>query len=259
MNLSSQSSRSRARVLLVGLGGLGCPAALVLARAGVGVLGLCDDDVVERTNLHRQILFGEDDVGSSKVDAAARAIDAIAGRAGGGSATPQLRLHRTRLLPHNALSIVREYDIVLEGADNFATKFLAADACALARVPVVHASAVRWVGTALAVGPGGAPCYRCLFEDVLPAGDAPNCADAGVMGPVVGLVAAAQVDLALSVLDGSPGGQLVTFDGRTDVLRRRTIARRPECPLCGVPGEDPRPARIERIDPARYVSPACAG
>jgi molybdopterin/thiamine biosynthesis adenylyltransferase len=261
VNPSSQSSRLRARVLLVGLGGLGCPAALVLARAGVGVIGLCDDDVVERTNLHRQILFGEDDVGSSKVDAAARAIDAIAGRAGGGSAPPpQLRLHRTRLLPHNALSIVRDYDVVLEGADNFATKFLAADACALARVPVVHASAVRWVGTALAVGAAGAPCYRCLFEDVLPAGDAPNCADAGVMGPVVGVVAAAQVDLALAVLDGSPAaGELVTFDGRSDVLRRRTIARRADCPLCGAAGEGPRRARIERIDPARYVSPACAG
>lgn len=248
--------RSRARVLLVGLGGLGCPAALVLARAGVGVLGLCDDDVVERSNLHRQILFGEADVGSSKVDAAARAIAAVAVAA---CSPPQLRLHRTRLLPRNALSIVREYDIVLEGADNFATKFLAADACALARVPVIHASAVRWVGTALAVGAGGAPCYRCLFEDVLPADDAPNCADAGVMGPVVGLVAAAQVDLALSVLDGSPGGQLVTFDGRTDVLRRRTIARRADCALCGAPGEGARRARIERIDPARYVSPACAG
>lgn len=248
--------RSRARVLLVGLGGLGCPAALVLARAGIGVLGLCDDDVVERSNLHRQILFGEADVGSSKVDAAARAIGAVAGAA---CTPPQLRLHRTRLLPRNALSIVREYDVVLEGADNFATKFLAADACALARVAVVHASAVRWVGTALAVGAGGEPCYRCLFEDVLPADDAPSCADAGVMGPVVGLVAAAQVDLALAVLDGSPGGQLVTFDGRTDVLRRRTIARRADCALCGSPGEGARRARIERIDPARYVSPACAG
>ena len=98
------------------------------------------------------------------------------------------------------------------------------------------------------------------FVDVLPAGDAPNCADAGVMGPVVGVVAAAQVDLALAVLDGSPAaGELVTFDGRSDVLRRRTIARRADCPLCGAAGEGPRRARIERIDPARYVSPACAG
>jgi molybdopterin/thiamine biosynthesis adenylyltransferase len=242
--------RSRARVLLVGLGGLGCPAALVLARAGVAVLGLCDDDAVERSNLHRQILFTERDVGTSKVEAAARAIGSLAAN----GHAPELRLHDTRLLPDNALAIVREYDVVLEGADNFATKFLAADACALAQVAVVHAAAVRWVGTALAVGPAGNPCYRCLFEDVLPAADATNCADAGVMGPVVGVVAAAQVDLAMSLLDGSEvEGQLVTFDGRTDVLRRRTISRRAACPLCG------GPARIERIDPARYVSPACAG
>lgn len=257
--------RGSARVLLVGLGGLGCPAALVLARAGIAVLGLCDDDAVECSNLHRQILFTETDVGTSKVDAAARAIGAVAGA----GRAPELRLHRTRLLPHNALAIVREYDVVLEGADNFATKFLAADACVLARVAVVHAAAVRWVGTALAVGPAGNPCYRCLFEDVLPADDAPNCADAGVMGPVVGVVAAAQVDLALSLLDGAAvEGQLVTFDGRTDVLRRRTISRRADCPLCGElegasgfsrPGSFGVPVRIERIDPERYVSPACAG
>jgi molybdopterin/thiamine biosynthesis adenylyltransferase len=246
-------TRGSARVLLVGVGGLGCPAALVLARAGVGLLGLCDDDVVDRSNLHRQILFADRDVGTPKLDAASRALRS----APPGSTPPELRLHRTRLLPDNALSIVRDYDLVLEGADNFATKFLAADACALARVPVVHASAVRWIGTALAVGAGGGPCYRCLFEDVLPADEAPSCADAGVMGPVVGIVAAAQADLALSILDGRPaGGELVTYDGRADVLRRRTIARRADCPLCGLGA----PAgRIQRIEPERYVSPACAG
>jgi molybdopterin/thiamine biosynthesis adenylyltransferase len=250
----ASSPRSRARVLLVGLGGLGCPAALVLARAGVAVLGLCDDDVVERSNLHRQILFTDADVGAPKLDAASRALRTLAGAS---HAPPELRLHRTRLLPDNALSIVKGYDVVLEGADNFATKFLAADACALAKVAVIHASAVRWIGTALAVGAGGGPCYRCLFEDVLPAEDAPSCADAGVMGPVVGVVAAAQVDLALALLDGWPAeGQLVTFDGRTDVLRRRTISRRPDCPLCG---PEARPPRIECIEPERYVSPACAG
>jgi molybdopterin/thiamine biosynthesis adenylyltransferase len=250
---SSRSVRSRARVLLVGIGGLGCPAALVLARAGVGTLGLCDDDVVERSNLHRQILFTDHDVGTPKLEAAERALRSC--EAGGRA--PELCLHRTRLLPDNALSIVREYDLVLEGADNFATKFLTADACALARVPVVHASAVRWIGTALAVGAGGGPCYRCLFEDVLPPDQAPTCADAGVMGPVVGVVAAAQVDLALAMLEGMPvPGEIVTYDGRTDVLRRRSIARRTDCPLCGLGA----PAgRIQRIEPERYVSPACAG
>jgi molybdopterin/thiamine biosynthesis adenylyltransferase len=240
-------ARSGARVLIVGIGGLGCPAVLALARAGIEHLGLCDDDEVEVTNLHRQILFAEADVGMPKVDAAARALRAI-------RPDFDLSLHRTRLLPHDAVARVRDYDVVMEGSDNFATKFLTADACALAGVPVVHGAAVRWTGTALAVGARGRPCYRCLFEDVLDGVDAPNCADAGVMGPVVGVVAAAQVDLALALLDGRDvAGQLVTFDGRTDHLRRHRVSRRRECPLCG---DAPR---IRRIEPETYVSPACAG
>jgi molybdopterin/thiamine biosynthesis adenylyltransferase len=238
--------RGQARALLVGIGGLGCPAALALARAGVGTVGLCDDDVVDRSNLHRQILFHDADVGAGKVAAAARRLAALA---------PALTVqtHEHRLLPENAVDVVAAYDVVLEGSDNFATKFLAADACRLAGVPVVHASAVRWVGTALAVGPAGGPCYRCLFEDV-PTEDAPNCAEAGVVGPVVGIVAAAQVDMALAWMDGAGvAGDLVTVDGRAGSIRRRTIARRADCDLCG-----PRPG-IRRIDAAAYNSPACAG
>ncbi|HLK40011.1 MAG TPA: HesA/MoeB/ThiF family protein [Polyangiaceae bacterium] len=236
-------TRGNARVLIVGLGGLGCPASLALARAGVGTLGLCDEDHVERTNLHRQILYTERDVGCAKVDAAVRALTAIA---------PGLRViaHATRLLPHNGVALVREYDLVLEGSDNFATKFLVADACAIAGVPVVHGAAVRWVGTALAVGPRGRPCYRCLFED--PPGEGSlGCAEAGVVGPVVGVVAAAQADLALAWIDGVPvDGELVTFDGKRDALRRRTVRPRRDCPLCG------DPARIRRIEAEAYQSPA---
>jgi molybdopterin/thiamine biosynthesis adenylyltransferase len=240
--------RSRARVLVVGVGGLGCPAALALVRSGIFELGLCDDDVVDRTNLHRQILFCDADVGTPKLDAAVRAL-----RLRDETSSVSLRLHRSRLLPDNALAIVSRYDAVLEGSDNFATKFLAADACSLAHVPVVHASAVRWIGTALAVGAEGAPCYRCLFED-LPGGDAPNCGEAGVFGPVVGVVAAAATDLVLSLIDGMPGpGQLVTFDGRRGGLRRRRIERRADCALCGYA------PRIRRIEPSAYVLPACAG
>ena len=236
--------RADARILVVGLGGLGCPACWTLALSGVGVLGLCDDDEVERSNLHRQILFGEADVGAPKVDAAARSLRSLA-------PSVQLRTHPVRLVPDNALDLVRGYDVVLEGADNFATKFLAADACALAGVPVVHASAVRWIGTALAVGTGGRPCYRCLFEDLPPTG-ALGCAEAGVMGPVVGVVAAAQADLALGFVDGRDvAGQLVTFDGRTAKLRRRTIAARADCPLCGS-------RSIHGINATRYSHAACA-
>jgi len=241
-------SRRDASVLLVGVGGLGCPAALALARAGVGLLGLCDDDVVERTNLHRQILFDDADASAAtpKLDAAARALS---------REVPGITVvrHRERLTPGSAARLVAGYDVVVEGSDNFATKFLAADACALARVPVVHASAVRWVGTAMAVAPPGRPCYRCVFEDV-PEGDAPNCAEAGVMGPVVGIVAAIQADLALSLLDGLPvAGELVTFDGRTDAVRRRKVRARPGCPLCGS-----QPS-IQAIVPRAYETFVCRG
>jgi molybdopterin/thiamine biosynthesis adenylyltransferase len=240
--------RSRARVLVVGVGGLGCPAALALARAGVGTLGLADDDEVDVTNLHRQVLFSDADIGAHKIGAAARALVRIA---------PALVVeeHRTRLLPSNASELVRAYDLVVEGSDNFATKFLAADACALAKVPIVHAAAVRWHGTVLAVGPSGAPCYRCVFED-LPVGGAPNCAEAGVVGPMVGVVGALQADLALAMLDGEDvAGTLVTFDGKTDAHRRRRLSPRATCALCGVPSI----GRIDHIDPARYAAGACDG
>jgi molybdopterin/thiamine biosynthesis adenylyltransferase len=237
-------NRRGARVLVVGVGGIGCPASLALAHAGVGTVGLCDDDRVERANLHRQILFTDADAaaGALKVDAAARALRAIV-------PTLDVRTHQGRLLPANAVDMVRGYDVVLEGADNYATKFLAADACALAGVRVVHASAVRWVGTALAVGAGGRPCYRCLFEGP-PLQRGLDCAQAGVMGPVVGIIAAVQADLALGMIDGvAVEGQLVTFDGRTDELRRRSIAARADCALCG------QVRRIHHIEPPAYAPP----
>jgi molybdopterin/thiamine biosynthesis adenylyltransferase len=239
--------RAAARVLVVGVGGLGCPSALALAAAGVGTIGLADDDEVDLSNLHRQILFDEKDVGRPKVDAA---LEALARRVPGCT----LEAHRTRLLPHNAVGLVSKYDVVVEGSDNFATKFLAADASKAAGVPIVHAAAVRWHGTALAVSPAGRPCYRCLFED-LPRENVPNCAEAGVVGPMVGVVAALQADLALAVIDGADVfGTLVAFDGRTLDVRRRVLRARRDCALCGE-----RPT-LEGVDAARYQHPeACFG
>jgi molybdopterin/thiamine biosynthesis adenylyltransferase len=217
---------------------------MALARAGVGTIGIADDDVVEASNLHRQILFREDDVGKPKVEAAASALLRL---------VPDLRIerHATRMLPKNAVELASRYDVIVEGSDNFPTKFLAADACRIAKKPIVHAAAVRWHGTALVVGPNGSPCYRCLFEDV-PRENAPNCAEAGVVGPVVGIVAAVQADLTISVLAGDDvTGTLFTFDGKTLEARRRKLPRRAGCPLCS----DAR--SIQRIDPSRYVaSPA---
>jgi molybdopterin/thiamine biosynthesis adenylyltransferase len=228
--------RQSARVLVVGVGGLGHPCILALAHAGVGTLRLCDDDVVEETNLHRQILFDESSIGKPKLDEVKRSLET----------TTTLELRRTRFLPSTAAALIDGCDVVVEGADNFATKFLVADACALARIPVVHAAAIRMHGTVLAVGARGAPCYRCLFEDV--PGEAPNCATAGVFGPMVGVIGALQADLALATLDGrGVAGSLVTYDARTDVLRRTRISAREDCALCSAT------PHIDALDERRYI------
>ena len=234
--------------LVVGVGGLGCPVALALAEAGVGRIVLADDDSVDVTNLHRQILFDEGDVGHDKLDAAERALYRLGARPG------SIELVRSRLLPDNARELVARVDIVLEGADNFATKFLCADACFLEGRPVVHGAAVRWQATVLSVAETGAPCYRCLFED-LPAGEAaPNCAEAGVIGPVVGFAGALMADRALSILlgDRAPFGSVVSYDGKADRARAVAVNARPHCALCSAE------RAIDSIDYARYTAPSCA-
>ncbi len=240
-------AQARKRALVVGLGGLGCPALSVLARVPELELWLCDDDVVELSNLHRQTLYGDADVGRDKLEAAQAALIL------GGVAPERLVAVRSRLLPENARELVRQVDVVLEGADNFATKFLAADAAHLEARPIVHGAAVRWVATAWAVAATGAPCYRCLFEDV-PPGAQEGCAEAGVMGPVVGFCGAVMADLALRVLSGDATafGSLYTYDGRRDHLRPVPASPRSNCPLCGsLPS-------ITDITESRYTAPNCA-
>lgn len=238
---------SKWRILLIGLGGLGCPAALALVRAGIGQLVLCDDDVVDEGNLHRQILYGPPDIGADKLDAAGRALERAASDSG-----TRIELLRSRFLPENARQLVQRVDLVIEGADNFATKFLTADAGFLERRPVVHGAAIRWVGTAWAVAARGRPCYRCLFED-LPTGRQANCDSAGVMGPVVGIVGAMLAELALKTLSGrSPHERLWALDGKTELLREVPVHARKDCALCGTSGS------IREIDESRYLSDAHA-
>jgi len=240
--LNAAADPSKWRVLLIGLGGLGCPAALALVRAGVGQLALCDDDQVDEGNLHRQILYGDGDVGADKLDAARQALLPSARLSG-----TRIELVRSRFLPDNARNLVARADLVMEGADNFATKFLVADACHLEGRPVVHGAGIRWVGTAWAVAPHGRPCYRCLFED-LPSGPQANCNGAGVMGPVVGIVGALMAELALRSLSGRlPQAQLWTLDGKADTLRQVAVHPRPDCPLCG------SNASIHDTDESRYL------
>ncbi len=232
-----------AKLLLVGLGGLGCPTALSLVKAGVGTLVIADDDQVELGNLHRQILFGPQDVGRDKLEAGLNALRRLA------PASPtHIDLLHTRILPENARERVRQVDLVIEGSDNFATKFLVADACHLEGIACIHGAAVRWIATAFCSHPHGHPCYRCLFEDIPRGTSAPNCAEAGVMGPVVGLGAALMVEFALGTLGGNPPyGQVARYDGRSDMMRCSTIASRPDCPLCG------QHPRIEDTAESRYI------
>jgi adenylyltransferase/sulfurtransferase len=222
-------SVATAKVLLVGLGGLGCPTALLLTQAGVGYLTILDDDVVERSNLHRQILFDETHVGKSKLSAG---LDALRQRCP--TSPTELRALETRLLPDNARQLVRDADLVIEGSDNFATKFLCADACFLEQKPCVQGAAVRWLATAMSTAPGGGPCYRCLFEDVPRGEAAPNCAEAGVVGSVVGMGASLMAELALRILhERADFGAIYTYDGKRDALHRHPLYPRLGCPLCG--------------------------
>jgi len=249
-------------VVLVGAGGIGAPAAIALIAGGVRSLRVADDDRVERSNLHRQILFGDGDVGRPKLDAFAEALARRArARDGAASGTeprapsePEVavELFRGRALPHTAAALVAGAAVVIDATDNFASRFLLADACALAGVAVVHAAAVRWSATVMAVAPRGRPCYRCLFED-LPEGDAPDCASAGVVGPVCGVAGALAADRALRILggDASAYGEIVTYDGRRDALRAVPVRARPGCALCG------EARSITDLDTSRYLANTC--
>jgi adenylyltransferase/sulfurtransferase len=234
-----------ARVLLVGAGGIGSPAALALIEAGVRRFKVVDDDRVDVSNLHRQILFRDADVGAPKLEAFANAIRRRAPDA-------SVETIDGRFRPDSAAKILEDATVVIDATDNFASRFLIADACALAGIPVVHAAAIRWRATVLTAAPAGRPCYRCLFED-LPEAGAPDCATAGVAGPVCGVAGAIAADRALRILAGDTSvfGRVVTFDGLRDRLREVPVAPRPGCPLCG------EPRSIADLAPDRYVTRSC--
>lgn len=237
-----------ARILVIGLGGLGAPACAVLVRSGARHLTLVDDDRVERGNLHRQTLYEAADVGVAKVEVARRRLQQMA--RGAGMREPAIKTLFSRALPDTVMALVCAHDLVLECGDNFATAFMLADACRLASVPVVQAGAVRWVGWALASDSRSA-CLRCYFEDI-PRERADTCSEAGVVGPVVGVVAALQASLALGMISSpsATSGTLLHYQGLRGALRRRRVERRAACPLCS--GE------ISTMDMARYTPPNCA-
>jgi adenylyltransferase/sulfurtransferase len=228
---SASSSRplAQARVLVVGMGGLGCPVTLALAQAGVGLLSLVDPDRVELSNLHRQPWHRDADIGRLKVDSAAEKLRAAFPRL-------QVETQAVRMGPENVLSLLAGHDVVVDGTDGVETKFLLNDAAVRAGVPLVHGGVVRHEGLVLVVSPGG-PCLRCLFEE-MPGEDAlPTCARAGVLGAAAGWVGGLQAAAAERLLRGEPlTGAMWRVDARSGRARRVSLRARPDCPCCGVAG-----------------------
>jgi len=229
VGLEGQRRLKAARVLLVGAGGLGSPAALYLAAAGVGTLGLVDFDVVDVTNLQRQVLHGTADVGRPKLDSAADRLTDI---------NPHVDLERfeTRLTSANALDIIREFDLVVDGTDNFPTRYLVNDACVLAGRPNVYGSIFRFEGQASVFATTDGPCYRCLFREPPPPGLVPSCAEGGVLGVLPGLVGTIQATEAVKLILGIGEpliGRLLLVDALRAQFRTLTLRRDPSCPACG--------------------------
>ncbi len=218
-----------AKVLMLGAGGLGSPAALYLAAAGVGTIGIIDMDVVDASNLQRQILHNLDRIGERKVDSAKKTLTAM---------NPDLKVvtYDTRLGADNVLSIIDGYDIIVDGTDNFPTRYLVNDAALLKKIPVVHGSIFRFEGQVTVFHPYVGPCYRCMIPEPPPAELAPSCAEAGVLGVLPGIVGSIQALETIKVLLelGDPlVGRLLSFDALDESFRTFKVRRDPACPACG--------------------------
>lgn len=229
MGRAGQERLKAARALLVGAGGLGSPAALYLAAAGVGTLGVVDPDVVDATNLQRQVLHGTSDLDRLKVDSAKEALSDL-------NPHVHVETYPQKFASHNAMGIVAEYDVVVDGSDNFPTRYLVNDACVLSGKPNVYGAVHRWEGQLAVFATKGGPCYRCLFREPPPPGMVPNCAEAGVFGALPGVVGAAQALEAIKLLLGvgdSVAGRLQIFDALAHRWREVEVRRDRGCPVCG--------------------------
>ena len=218
-----------ARVMLIGAGGLGSPAALYLAAAGVGHLGIIDADVVELSNLQRQVLHGTRDVGRPKVSSAEARLRDL-------NPHVDVATYHARLTSANAMELLRGYDIIVDGSDNFQTRYLVNDACVLLGTPNVYGSVIRFDGQASVFGVAGGPCYRCLFREPPPPGLIPNCAEGGVFGVLPGLVGTIQATETIKLITGAGEpliGRLLLVDALRMRFRTIELARDPECRACG--------------------------
>jgi len=229
VGLDGQKKLKAARVLLVGAGGLGSPAALYLAAAGVGTIGIVDFDVVDKTNLQRQILHGTSTVGTPKLESAAARIHDL---------NPNVRVEpfETRLTSENALDIIREFDVVADGTDNFPTRYLVNDACVLLDKPNVYGSIFRFEGQASVFYAKRGPCYRCLYSEPPPPGLVPSCAEGGVLGVLPGIIGSIQAMETIKLILGAGEpliGRLVLFDALKLQFRELKLEKDPDCPVCG--------------------------
>jgi len=234
-----QERLKASRVLVVGVGGLGSPVALYLAAAGVGTLGLVDFDQVDESNLQRQVIYGQSDVGRPKVEVAVERLAEI-------NPMIDIRAHPVRLQSDNALEIIGEYEVVVDGSDNFPTRYLVNDACVIAGKPDVFGSIFRFEGQVAIFWGAQGPCYRCLFPEPPPPGLVPSCAEGGVLGVLPGIIGSLQASEAIKLIlgVGEPAvGRLMVFDALEMVFRQLRLSKSAECPVCG-----PEPTQTELID-----------
>lgn len=229
VGVEGQLKLNAARVLVVGAGGLGSPVSLYLAAAGVGTIGIVDNDAVDLSNLQRQIVHGTSDVGRSKVESAVATLQEL---------NPEVTIepHRFLLCADNVMDLIRRYDFVVEGTDNFPAKFLVNDACVLAGIPFSHGGVLRFAGQAMTILPGKSACYRCVFRQPPPEDAVSSCSQAGILGAIAGMLGTIQAAETLKFITGT--GQLLTdslltFDAMAMDFRKIPLTRQEDCPVCG--------------------------
>ena len=240
-----QAKLLKAKVLMVGAGGLGSPSAYYLAAAGVGTLGIIDNDVVDLSNLQRQILHSNNRVGMPKVESAKLTLEGL---------NPDVKVipYQEKLTSQNIMEIIKDYDIIVDGCDNFPTRYLVNDACVLTGKPNVHGSIFQFEGQATVFYPGKGPCYRCLYPEPPPADMAPSCAEAGVLGVLPGLIGTIQALEAIKLILGKGEtlvGKLLCFNTLTNEINTLKLQRDPGCPMCGE-----KPTIHELIDYEEFCS-----
>jgi adenylyltransferase/sulfurtransferase len=229
VGMEGQLKLKAAKVLLVGTGGLGAPLGMYLAAAGIGRIGMVDFDVVDHTNLQRQIIHGTKDVGRKKLDSAADTMNDI-------NPYVQIDKYEVALNSDNALDIIKDYDMVIDGTDNFPTRYLVNDACVLLQKPNVYGSIFRFEGQATVFAYEGGPCYRCLYPEPPPPGLVPSCAEGGVLGILPGMIGIVQATEAVKLILGTGEplvGRLLLYDALAMRFRELKLRRNPECPVCG--------------------------